>query len=148
MRAAQARFVEDMGEHMLGWGLPRTTGRVYAYLLLRTEPVSLDDITRDLGVAKSGASVATRQLVRFGLARGVAERGSRRLLFTGLRTVEAIFAARTAQSEDLVERLREGAKVASAHEAREGLNSMAGELESIIRQFRAQFTRARERMRA
>lgn len=148
MRAAQARFVEDMGEHMLGWGLPRTTGRVYAYLLLRTEPVSLDDITRDLGVAKSGASVATRQLVRFGLARGVAERGSRRLLFTGLRTVEAIFAARTAQSVDLVQRLREGAKVASAHDAREGLNSMAGELESIIRQFRAQFTRARERMRA
>lgn len=148
MRAAQARFVEDMGEHMLGWGLPRTTGRVYAYLLLRTEPVSLDDITRDLEVAKSGASVATRQLVRFGLARGVAERGSRRLLFTGLRTVEAIFAARTAQSVDLVQRLREGAKVASAHDAREGLNSMAGELESIIRQFRAQFTRARERMRA
>ncbi len=70
MDAAQG-FIEDMGQHMTGWGLARTTGRIYAYLLLQSEPVGLDRLAADLGIAKSGASVGARQLVAFGMARAV-----------------------------------------------------------------------------
>ena len=79
LTANERRFVEDMGRLMVAWSLPRTTGRVYAYLLLRPEAATLDQIAKELGVAKSGASVATRQLVSFGMAQAHGERGSRRL---------------------------------------------------------------------
>lgn len=133
LAAAQERFVDDMGAHMLGWGLPRTTGRVWAYLLLRRRPASLDEITADLDVAKSGASVATRQLLRFGLARSAVERGGRRLLFSALYTPQAIFQARTPQAEDLVRMLREGARVAPS--TRDQLSQMAEGIERIMKAF-------------
>lgn len=38
LSAAQRRYIEGMGQAMAGWGLPRTTGRIYAYLLLRADP--------------------------------------------------------------------------------------------------------------
>ena len=66
----QHRFVEDLGHQMLGWGLPRNTGRIWAYLLMRGEPTSLDEISAGIEVGKSSVSVGTRQLVQFGLAGG------------------------------------------------------------------------------
>src|SRR5579863_466358 len=35
---AQSTFIEDMGQMMAGWGIARTSGRIYAYLLLKKEP--------------------------------------------------------------------------------------------------------------
>lgn len=148
LAAAQKRFIEDMGTHMVGWGLPRTTGRVYAYLLLQSGPVSLDDMTSELGVAKSGASVAMRQLVRMGLARSETQRGSRRLLFSGLQTIEAIFTARSAQASDLVDRLREGARVAPTASTRGRLSEMARRMDQLVQAMTAQYVRAHEVARA
>ena len=55
MRRGRYRFidVDHMGQQMVGWNLPRTTGRVWAYLLIRGEPAVLDDIARDYGVSFS-----------------------------------------------------------------------------------------------
>ena len=99
MTAAQVAFIEDMGQLMVGWGMPRNHGRIYAYLLLRREPASLDDIAADLSIAKSGASVASRQLAQLGLARAIGQPGSRRILYEALYNLESIFAARTRADE-------------------------------------------------
>lgn len=128
----QHRFIEDMGQHMVGWGVARNTGRVFAYLLLKAAPATLDQIADDLEIAKSGASVATRQLVAFGLARAHGQRGSRRLLFEALSNLDAIFGARNAQGLDLLNRIRQGAAVAPAGPQRERLEHMAGELEEVF----------------
>lgn len=135
MNGAQERFVEDMGQHMVAWGLPRTTGRIYAYLLLRPTPATLDEIAQDLGVAKSGASVGTRQLVAFGLARTFGERGSRRLRYDALYDVRAIVAARTAQTIGLFDLLREAARVASSPSIKRQIATMTSTLESMFSQF-------------
>jgi len=121
----QHQFVEDMGQTMVGWGLPRATGRVYGCLLLQAEPASLDDIADALGVGKSGISVATRQLVQFGMARVVGERGSRRLRYEALYTLEGILAARQALLLELLARLRQGAEVSSQGARRDRLVEMA-----------------------
>src|ERR1039458_3695257 len=55
MTRAQMTFIDDMGQLIPGWGIPRNTGRIYAYLLLQRELATLDDIAADLGIAKSGA---------------------------------------------------------------------------------------------
>jgi DNA-binding transcriptional regulator GbsR (MarR family) len=135
MTGAQMTFVEDMGQLMVGWGIPRNTGRIYAYLLLQRDLATLDDIAADLSIAKSGVSVASRQLAKLGLARAVGEPGSRRVRYEALDNIDSIIAARTAQMNDLVLRLRQGARVASGGTGRQRLQAMADWCEEWTRQF-------------
>jgi len=129
MTPEQRQFVDDMGQHMVGWGLPRTTGRLYGLLLLQAEPVSLDQLSLHLEMAKSGVSVAMRQLLALGLARSGGRRGSRRLLYEALYDVESVLAARNAQMLNLIDRLHQGARAASAGAARQRLADMAATVE-------------------
>jgi len=145
MTAAQHDFVDHMGQQMVGWNLPRTTGRVWAYLLMRGEPAVLDDIARDLDVAKSGASVGARQLVAFGLARSAGERGSRRVLFSAIDNMEAMFAARSESARSLQRLLREGARAASTSGTRATLTDMASGIEELlVRESAALMARSRK----
>jgi DNA-binding transcriptional regulator GbsR (MarR family) len=130
VKPQEEQFVEDLAQDMVSWGLSRTTGRVYGLLLLHSDPVGLEEIAQTLDVAKSGASVSARQLVSMGLARASGERGSRRVRYQALYTLESILAARTAQINELVQRLREGATVASSTHARRQLATMTSDLES------------------
>ena len=132
MTAAQHDFVDHIGQQMVGWNLPRTTGRVWAYLLMRGGPAVLDDIARDLDVAKSGASVGARQLVAFGLARSTGERGSRRVLFSAIENMEAMFAARSESARSLQRLLLEGARAASSSGTRATLTDMASGIAEIL----------------
>lgn len=136
-----------MGQHMVGWGVPRNTGRIYAYLLLKTEPASLDQMAADVGIAKSGASVGARQLVGFGLARALGERGSRRVLYEALHNLDAIFAARNPQAGDLMERLRQGAAVSPSGPGRERLEEMADVMRELLEELPAVIERIRRRRR-
>lgn len=82
----QRRIVEDFGRYLSRWGMSPTTGRVWGYLLMCSEPASLDRISADLQVSKSSASVAARQLEQLLLARRSGERGSRRALYEATET--------------------------------------------------------------
>jgi DNA-binding transcriptional regulator GbsR (MarR family) len=148
MNEAQQQFVEDLGQNMVSWGLSRTTGRVYAYLLLCLEPASLDQMAAELGMAKSGASVAARQLVGLGMVRGTGQRGSRRLLYEALHDTQAILAARTPQTSEFLDRIRQGAEVAPAGPPREHLQQMASELQDLYSELPALVRRILERRRA
>jgi DNA-binding transcriptional regulator GbsR (MarR family) len=132
MSAGQHAFVEDMGQLMTGWGIARNTGRIWGYLLLRDGPAALDEIAADLGIAKSGASVATRHLVSLGLARGIRERGSRRLLYEALYELEAIFAARNTAVIAFRQALRNGVEAAPDGVARERLAGMADRVQEFV----------------
>ena len=57
---AAARFIESLGLATEEEGLPRTAGRLMAYLLLAPEPVTFNDIVRDLGVSRGGAAITNR----------------------------------------------------------------------------------------
>jgi DNA-binding transcriptional regulator GbsR (MarR family) len=142
------RFIEDMGQAMVGWGIARGTGRIYGYLLLRAEPAGLDQIAGDLEVGKSSVSVGARQLVSLGLARSSGERGSRRVFYEALYTLEAIFAARNAQANDLLARLSQGALAATTDEGRERLREMADLLRDFMTQGPELLRLLRERRRA
>ncbi|TMC05716.1 MAG: hypothetical protein E6J41_21035 [Chloroflexi bacterium] len=148
MTDEQHRFVEDMGQTMAGWGIARNTGRIYGYLLLGAAPASLDQIAGDLGVGKSSVSVGARQLVQLGLARANGERGSRRVLYEALHTLEAIFAARNAQAYDLLARFRQGARASTSDQGRERLQELAEILQEFIDHAPEVFRQLRERRRA
>ncbi|PNU03835.1 GbsR/MarR family transcriptional regulator [Novosphingobium guangzhouense] len=75
-------FLDAMAMLMAPWGWPRPVGRIYAYLLLREAPATLDEIAADLGMSKSNASVAARTLEHCGNARRQGEPGSRRIYYS------------------------------------------------------------------
>lgn len=148
MTPEQTQFADDMGQQMVGWGLPRTTGRVYGVLLLESDPITLDQLASDLQIAKSGASVAMRQLLALGLARSLGRRGSRKLLYEALYEPEAVLAARNAQMLAFVDRLRQGSRVASAGRARDRLGDMATDVEVWMDAMRELATGMRARQKA
>jgi predicted transcriptional regulator len=146
-RSSRSQFIEDLGQVMVSWGLSRTTGRVYALLLLRSSPASLDEIVDELDVAKSGVSVASRQLVTLGLARAAGARGSRRVFYEALLDPDAIMAARNAQTRIFADRLRQGARAAGPGVARRRMDEMAGIVEDLSAELPALIRRVRERRR-
>jgi len=147
MTDEQHRFVEDLGNQMVGWGLPRNTGRIWAYLLLRGEPTSLDEISAGIAVGKSSVSVGTRQLVQFGLARPIGERGSRRLLYEALYSLDTIFAARQAELVNFLDKLRQGARSLPHGAGRRRMEEMAATVQEFVDEAPAILQQLRDRRR-
>lgn len=77
----QSRFIDDLSAMLTAWSMPANAGRLYGYLQLMNEPVSLDDIARDLEISKSNACTAAKVLEGHGNARRLTERGTRRVLY-------------------------------------------------------------------
>ena len=144
LTAAERAFVENMGRLMVGWGLPRTTGRVYAYLLLSPKPATLDQIAKELEVAKSGASVATRQLVAFGMARTHRQPGSKRLGFDAIYDLGGLLAARETQTRLFMESLREGGRAAASPAVRRKIGDMSEAIEDVVTRLTALAKRPRK----
>ncbi len=78
---AERRFVDEMATLLEPWGMARSVGRVYGYLLLHPEPVDVDRIADHLEMSRSGAWNAARELERFGHVRRQGVPGSKRALF-------------------------------------------------------------------
>lgn len=77
----QQAFIDDFAAMVVHWGMPITSARLYAYLLLVRSPVSLDEFAEALGISKSNASSAARELEGTGIARRLTERGSKRIRY-------------------------------------------------------------------
>lgn len=103
----ESRFLDEMASLMTPWGWPRHVGRIYAYLLLCDEPVSLDQLSADLGIAKSNVSVAARTLEQFGNARRHSEPGSKRIRYSAPGNHVGPFASKTELLGTLVRLLEE-----------------------------------------
>jgi predicted DNA-binding transcriptional regulator len=113
LSAEQMRFIDDLAELLGAWSLSPNAARLYGYLQIMNEPVSLDDIARDLEISRSHAHTAARALESHGNARAIPTRGSKRILYvcgddpgTPLRRQ----AATLGLMSDLI--AKEGAKVA------------------------------------
>jgi DNA-binding transcriptional regulator GbsR (MarR family) len=122
---SERRFVESITRLLVPWGVPQTAARLYGYLLLCDEPVSLDRIAADLEVSKSSASVAARLLEMYTLARRHGQRGSRRVLFEASDNYEGMLTAQNRVLDAGAELLRAGARDVASGKARERLAEMA-----------------------
>src|SRR5215510_2189396 len=122
---AKQRFIDDVARLLLPWGVPQTAARLYGYLLLSPEPVSLDRMTKDLEVSKSSASVAARLLEKYTLARRHGERGSKRALYEVSDNYEGMLTEQNRLLLALAELLRTGARSVASQAARDRLEDMA-----------------------
>ncbi|MGW2088263.1 GbsR/MarR family transcriptional regulator [Streptomyces sp. NPDC001880] len=132
----ETSFISEMGSLMERWGLPQATGRLFGYLLLRNKPVDLDTMTRDLGQAKSGLSVAARQLESWTLVRRSTRPGSRRVGYEAMGDLQHLLLVNNAHMRKFTETLTSGVSVAHG-EARNRLASLADLFSGFVEQTEA-----------
>ena len=125
MTTTEQRFIEDAARLLIPWGVPQTAARLYGYLLLCAEPVSLDRITADLEISKSSASVAARMLEAYMLARRHGERGSKRALYTVSDNYDGMLTEQNRLLDALADLLKNGAGTAASGATRDRLDEMA-----------------------
>ena len=121
----ERRFVEDVARLLTPWGVPSAAARLYGYLLLRPRPVSLDQITEDLEISKSSASVAARLLEGYTLARRHSEPGTKRALYAVADDYEAMIQQQNRLLEALAGQLNAGAGIAASKAVSARLEEMA-----------------------
>jgi DNA-binding transcriptional regulator GbsR (MarR family) len=141
---AERRFIQDLTRLLVPWGVPHTAARVYGYLLLSHEPVSLDRLSDDLQVSKSSASVAARLLEMFTLVRRHGVRGSRRVLYEASDNYEGMLTAQNRMLASGADLLKAGARSVASDATRARLDEMAEfyeatleAMESLLRHWRA-----------
>lgn len=139
----QHRVIEDLARLLEPFGLPLTTGRLWGYLLLSPEPASLERISADLQISKSGASVAARQLEAGTLARRIGQRGSRRVLYEASENYDQMMVARNTLLRALSGLLETGARGTPSATVRARLQGMSDlyrmaidEVDLILRRWR------------
>jgi DNA-binding transcriptional regulator GbsR (MarR family) len=119
------RFIEDMARLLMPWGVPPVAARLYGYLLLCPRPVSLDQITKDLGISKSSASVAARLLESYTLARRHREPGTKRALYAVADDYQAMIRQQNQLLDALAEQLNAGTEIIASKEVNARLGEMA-----------------------
>lgn len=71
-------FIEALGQLSSSVRLSRVLGQLYGLLFLSDRPLCLDDIAQSLKISKGNVSINIRELVRWGAAKKVWVRGSRK----------------------------------------------------------------------
>jgi hypothetical protein len=119
------RFIEDVARLLTPWGVPSAAAQLYGYLLLCPRPVSLDEITEELGVAKSSASVAARLLESYTLARRHREAGTKRALYAVADNFEVMIRQQNQLLDALAGQLKSGTGIVASREVNARLAEMA-----------------------
>ncbi len=88
---ASERFVLHWGEMGSRWGVNRTVAQIHALLYLSEKPLTADEITETLGVARSNVSNSLKELLSWQLVKIIHVLGDRRDHFETSKDVWALF---------------------------------------------------------
>ncbi|HZS14724.1 MAG TPA: ArsR family transcriptional regulator [Candidatus Dormibacteraeota bacterium] len=141
----QGQYIDTHGTLLEQFGLPAATGRLFAYLLLRDQPASLDAMAADLEISKSSASVGARALVDAGVVRRLPQRGSRRVLYEAVDSFESLVETDIVRRAMLLEKWRQGVALAPSERARQRMEKLVELFDFTLSQSRATLDRWRDR---
>jgi DNA-binding transcriptional regulator GbsR (MarR family) len=122
---AQTQFIDDLARLLTPWGMPVTAARLYAFLQLQNEPVSLDEIAQALQVSRSNAFTAARLLESHGNARRLGERGTKRILYVAGQDPGAPLRRHTELLDQMARLISERNDSVATGEARKRLDRLA-----------------------
>ncbi|HWB61446.1 MAG TPA: transcriptional regulator [Chthoniobacteraceae bacterium] len=88
---ARDEFVSQWGAMGSAWGINRTMAQIHALLMVTPSPLSTDEIMDDLKISRGNAHGNLRELVSWGLVRGVVRKGERKEFFEAEKDVWKIF---------------------------------------------------------
>jgi DNA-binding transcriptional regulator GbsR (MarR family) len=121
---ARIGIADDIGRVYARYGLALSIGRVFGLLLASDEPLTLDDIAATLGISKSGASVAARDLERVGVVHRLGMPGSKRVLYEATESMESTFAGTFARVRDSLNAMNRAESRLTAGKAKRRMQEM------------------------
>jgi DNA-binding transcriptional regulator GbsR (MarR family) len=90
---AMKKIILHWGEMGSTWGINRTVAQIYALLYLSPEPLTAEEISETLAVARSTVSTGLRELQSWGIVKSVHALGDRRDHFETMSDVWEMFRA-------------------------------------------------------
>ncbi len=93
MSEISTRFILHWGEMSSRWGINRSVAQIHALLFLSSEPLNAEQISDELGLARSNVSTSMRELQAYGIVRVVHRIGDRRDYFESEKDVWAMVRA-------------------------------------------------------
>ena len=88
---ARDEFVAEWGAMGSAWGINRTMAQIHALLITTPGPMTTDEIMEYLKISRGNAHGNLRELVSWGLVRGVIRKGERREYFEAEKDVWKMF---------------------------------------------------------
>jgi len=85
------KFILHWGEMGTRWGLNRTVAQIHALLYLAEKPLHAEQISDQLGLARSNVSTSLRELQNWGIVKIVHMMGDRRDHFESIHDVWELF---------------------------------------------------------
>ena len=132
-------FILRWGEMGSAWGINRTVAQIYALLYLSPEPLTADEISETLAVARSTVSTGLHELQNWGIVKNAHVLGDRRDHFESMSDVwemgRAIVRERKSREIDpLLAMLRESVANADKDEAvvKKKLQDMLDSVEAVV----------------
>lgn len=86
-KEAKEHFVQAWGALGSQWGINKTIAQIHALLLVSKEPLSTEDIMKQLAISRGNANMNIRELIDIGLADKVFKLGERRDYFIAEKDV-------------------------------------------------------------
>ncbi len=78
---AKETFLNAWGSLGSSWGINRTMAQIHALLLLSTEPLSTEDVMKELNISRGNANMNLRALIDWGIVTKEFKSGERREYF-------------------------------------------------------------------
>lgn len=87
------QFILHWGEMGSRWGINRTVAQIHALLFLSSDPLTADEISETLGIARSTVSTGLRELQTWGIVKIIHLLGDRKDYFEVIGDVWEMFRA-------------------------------------------------------
>ncbi|WP_338001133.1 GbsR/MarR family transcriptional regulator [Shouchella clausii] len=93
LQEIREQFIHELSTNFHLYGINESVGRLYGTLLFENDTLTLDEMSRRLGMSKTSMSTGIRQLVDANMARKVWKKGVRKDLYIGEEDWYASFIA-------------------------------------------------------
>ncbi|MEO5674771.1 MAG: MarR family transcriptional regulator [Chitinophagales bacterium] len=84
---ARDKFINAWGRLGSSWGINRTMAQVHAFLLISPEPMSAENIMKELKISRGNANMNLRELINWGLVEKEHVKGERREFFSAEKDI-------------------------------------------------------------
>ncbi len=129
-------FVEMIGHLGSGIGLSKAACQLYALLFIKGEPLSLDEMVKELKMSKGNVSVNIRTLENWGAVKKIWEKGSRKDFYQCEEDVPKVVIRRLQEGLDkrlnLLRGFIEKAKVESDIKQIKKLEQLVSQAETVL----------------
>ncbi len=91
LEQTREKFIMHWGEMGSLWGINRTMAQIHALLFISEQPLSANEIMGELQISRGNVSMALRELIAWGIASRIHQKGERKEFYTTEKDVWTMF---------------------------------------------------------